>query len=95
MDKKSLLRTEKYFLATFQTTHNALHAEKILDDTGIPFIVVPTPREVSSGCGLAIRFFGQHLDDIKNKFQQTDVTYSNIYEVDNGSFKRITSPAAR
>lgn len=95
MDKKSLLKTENYSLATFQTTHQALHAEKILEDAELPFIVVPTPREVSSGCGLAIRFFGQHLNDIRNKFIENDVVYSSIYEVAKGSFERIISSVAK
>lgn len=95
MDKKNLLKTENYFLATFQTTHNALHAEKILEHAGIPFIVVPTPREVSSGCGLAIRFYNEHLDDIMNKFNENDIVFSSIYDVIKGCFKKILSRAEK
>lgn len=95
MDKKSLLKSENYYLATFQTTHNALHAEKILEDAGFPFIVVPTPREVSSGCGLAIRFYSQHLDDIKKTFVDNNISFASLYDVVKGSFKKIISPAEK
>lgn len=39
---------------TFATTHQAMAAEDILRQAGVRFEVVPPPRELSPGCGLAL-----------------------------------------
>ncbi len=40
----------------FHTTSSALRAEKILQKAGLTVKLVPTPRELSSDCGVALRF---------------------------------------
>ncbi len=40
---------------TFATTHEAMAAEDILRGEGVPLEVVPPPRGLSAGCGLALR----------------------------------------
>jgi hypothetical protein len=48
-------RRIKYAIFTFATTHQAMAAEDILRQAGIGLEVVPPPRELSAGCGLALR----------------------------------------
>lgn len=45
----------EYYILSFETTTNAMQAEKLLKDA-FSIAIVPVPREISSGCGLAIRF---------------------------------------
>lgn len=40
---------------TFTTTHQAMAAEDILREAGLRLEVVPPPRELSAGCGLALK----------------------------------------
>jgi N-acyl-L-homoserine lactone synthetase len=40
----------------FHTTTSALRAEKILQKAGVSVKLIPTPRELSSDCGIALRF---------------------------------------
>lgn len=40
----------------FHTTTSALRAEKILQKAGLKVKLIPTPRELSSDCGIALRF---------------------------------------
>ena len=40
----------------FHTTSSALRAEKILQREGLIIKLIPTPRELSSDCGIALRF---------------------------------------
>ncbi len=40
----------------FHTTTSALRAEKILQKSGLSVKLIPTPRELSSDCGIALRF---------------------------------------
>ena len=47
---------------TFATTHQAMVAEDVLREAGFRLEVVPPPRELSAGCGLALRMA---LDDVE------------------------------
>jgi hypothetical protein len=47
--------TLNYLILIFQTTHRTLLAEKTLLAKGVKLDVIPTPKEISSDCGMAIR----------------------------------------
>ncbi len=40
----------------FHTTTSALRAEKVAQKAGLKVKLIPTPRELSSDCGIALRF---------------------------------------
>lgn len=40
----------------FPTTSSVMRAEKVLARQGLAVKLVPTPRELSSDCGIALRF---------------------------------------
>jgi hypothetical protein len=40
----------------FHTTTSALRAEKVTKKAGLKVKLIPTPRELSSDCGIALRF---------------------------------------
>ena len=40
-------------IVTFHTTTAAMGAEKLLLAQGIPGRIIPVPREITAGCGLA------------------------------------------
>lgn len=48
-----------YYILTFDTTTNVMKAEALLKQH-FPIAVMPVPREISSGCGLALRFTGNN-----------------------------------
>ena len=50
-----MLISKEYYILAFDTTTDAMQAEKLLKDK-FKIAVMPVPREISSGCGLAIRF---------------------------------------
>lgn len=49
-------------IVLFHTTTAALRAEKVAQKGGLKVKLIPTPRELSSDCGIALRF---ELDDRK------------------------------
>ncbi|NLT67689.1 MAG: DUF3343 domain-containing protein [Acidobacteria bacterium] len=49
-----------YGVVLFYTSSAAIRAEKILLKDGIPVKLIPTPRELSSDCGVALRFSWCH-----------------------------------
>ena len=48
----------------FHTTSSALRAEKIVQKAGLDVKLIPTPRELSSDCGIALRFDWKHREQI-------------------------------
>lgn len=47
---------EGYSAALFLSVSHVMKAEKILLKEGIPHKIIPVPRELSSDCGVCIRF---------------------------------------
>lgn len=45
----------KYFIFVFDSTHRALKADKLLTIHCFKFDVIPTPKEITSDCGISIR----------------------------------------
>lgn len=43
-------------VALFHSTYRVLAAEKALKEKAADFLLIPAPRELSSACGLAIRY---------------------------------------
>jgi hypothetical protein len=41
-------------IVLFQSTHNAIKAERICLAAGVVCQVIPVPREISSDCGIAL-----------------------------------------
>lgn len=56
---------EKYILLTFTTVNHTMQIEKELKELNKKFKTIPTPREVSRSCGLAILLDPIELDVVK------------------------------
>ncbi len=54
-----------YGVVLFHTTTSALRSEKILKGTGLEVKLIPTPRELSSDCGIALRFSQELFEQVK------------------------------
>lgn len=66
---------EDYGLTTFKSTQFALQGETVLKDAGLIFKTIPTPREVSHSCGLALLFA---LDDVEKVKKLIEIQLLNI-----------------
>lgn len=51
-------------VALFFTTSAVMQAEKLLQRAGMPVWLIPTPRTLSSDCGIAIRFDEKDRDRV-------------------------------
>ena len=68
------------------TTSSAFESETILKDLGITIKLVPTPREFSSDCGIAVYFEAENqtkFDKIFNMLEEQKIKY----EIKNQSYK--------
>lgn len=55
---------DAYVLA-FDSTHAAMAAISALEAAGVSHAVIPTPREISAGCGMSLRFEPGALDGVR------------------------------
>lgn len=44
------------FVLAFESTHAAMAAQKGFAAAGLGFCLIPTPREISAGCGMSLKF---------------------------------------
>lgn len=73
------MKKEEYGLTTFKSTHYAIQAEKVLKEKGIFFKTIPTPREVSHSCGLALLFMPESIDGVKSLMENGDIQVDGLY----------------
>ena len=56
---------DAYGVAAFRSRQQVLWFEGVLRRRGVPVSVVSTPRDISMGCGLSVRFPLSRLDDVR------------------------------
>ncbi len=67
-----------YGVALFHNTSSVMRAEKVLQKNGIAVKLIPTPREFSSDCGMAIRFDWQNESRVRALLEQTKIEVAGI-----------------
>ncbi len=83
---KKLLTLETYCAITFPSTHSALQAEKELQGvSALPFLIMPVPGTISSGCGLAIKVFPADYSKAVGILEEAGITISGVYNLDKPS----------
>lgn len=75
------MKNEVYGVLTFESTHHAISGEKIFKEAGLNFKTIPTPREITSSCGLSIRFDIKDLEKAKESIQGENLAIKGIYKM--------------
>ncbi len=52
-----------YYMMSFNSTHNAMHAEALLRPH-ISLAIMPTLRQISASCGISIRFESKDFETL-------------------------------
>ncbi len=66
----------------FYTTSSALKAEKNLMKQGFEVKLIPVPRELSSDCGVALRFNWKDRELIAAQLASTNVEIDSIHPLE-------------
>lgn len=74
------MKREEYGLSTFKSTHYAIQAEKVLKENDVFFKTIPTPREVSHSCGLALLFTLESIDKVKVLMESGAIQIDGLYK---------------
>lgn len=76
---KTTVSENDLLLAMFETGHEALKAEKLLKQAGIPLRMVPAPPGLSTGCALAVRFPADALRDFQSVLAEDGLQAKHIF----------------
>ena len=71
-----------YSVVLFHSTAHAIRAEKVLDRAGFRIKLVPTPRQLSSDCGMAIRFDFGLEEQVASTLAANRVPANGIHAID-------------
>lgn len=60
----------------FDTTSQALAAEKLFTESGLPGRMIPVPSQITAGCGLAWKAEPEQRDVLCGALESADIRYS-------------------
>jgi putative Se/S carrier protein len=72
---------DSYGVVLFYTTSSAMRAEKVLGNGKLSIKLIPTPRELSSDCGIAIRFNWDRAGDVEALLSAARVEIEGIHQI--------------
>lgn len=70
-----------YGVALFHTTASAMRAEKVLSRAGLQVKLIPTPRQFSSDCGIALRFDWEQKEQVESILSGQKVDTAAIHHL--------------
>ncbi len=79
---KDLLTVQNFGIFTFKSTAHALIAEKLLKQDDKVFVIMPTPREITASCGLAVKIYPEDLEETRRYLENNKVAIEGIYLID-------------
>ena len=78
---KDLFNLKEYGVIAFKSTSQALKAERVLKETSAEFLVIPTPRQISASCGLAVKVAPEDLDFVRSALNDKMVQIEGVYHL--------------
>jgi len=71
----------QYGAVLFYTTSSAMRAEKLLTKAGYAVKLIPTPREFSSDCGIALCFDWAQQEQVKSVLETARVEIDSLHHL--------------
>ena len=71
----------KYSVVLFHSTAHAIRAEAVLEQGGLQIKMIPTPRQLSSDCGMALRFERQDRARVVAILEEKKVPINGIHDI--------------
>jgi hypothetical protein len=65
----------------FHSITGALQAEKSLKGKGVAVKLIPVPRQLSSDCGVCLRFRREDLAEVKRALEEDRIGIQGIYPI--------------
>lgn len=76
-----MLQKKLCLVVTFDATAAAMAAEKYCLERGVPGRLIPVPREITAGCGLAWKAEVDQEEAVTAALEAADIAYSGVHRV--------------
>lgn len=73
------METERYNVVLFHSMSNALQVEKLLKGMGMAVKLIPVPRQLSSDCGICLRFDRRDEPRVKATLEKKGIEIQGIH----------------
>ena len=70
-----------YGVVLFNTTSAAMRSEKVLQKEQLDIKMIPTPRGLSSDCGVALRFDWTQAENVRDLLYEAGVEVEGIHQI--------------
>lgn len=71
----------EFGVITFKSTHYAIQADSAFKNEEISYRTIPTPREITKSCGLAIRFNLEDIEKVKDIIDKNKLETEGLFKV--------------
>ena len=82
---------ENDFVAIFHSIPRVLKAEKILKQAKVDFLLIPVPRQLTSDCGLALRFPPEVKDMLLATLAAENLAPVELHQRKEGAYQAVAS----
>ncbi len=77
----------KYYIVTFQNTHEAMKAERETIKKQIKVVVIPTPTYITKSCGISLKIEEENIQSIIELIKSENIKVKEIFVRDGESVK--------
>ena len=67
------------YVAIFNSIHRVMRAEKILKGKQVKIVLIPVPRQLTSDCGLAIRYAAAERSTVEGLLEEAELPPKEIF----------------
>ena len=76
-------------VAIFHSIHRVMKAEKVLKAEKLEVLLIPVPRQLSSDCGLAIRFPVEARSGVETTLNEAGLAIAEIWRKQDGDYLQL------
>ena len=71
-----------YGVVLFYSTSAAIRAEKLTQEAGLTVKLIPVPRQLSSDCGISLRFEWDQADVVRSVLKEKGMETQGIHRIE-------------
>jgi len=71
-----------YGVVLLYSTSAAIRAEKLTQEAGLKVKLIPVPRQLSSDCGISLRFEWDQADAVRSVLEEKGMEIQGIHRIE-------------
>lgn len=76
------MQSSDYGVVLFYSTSAAIRAEKLTKGAGLKVKLIPVPRQLSSDCGISLRFEWAQADEVRSVLEEKGLETQGIHRIE-------------